>query len=883
MKGKYWWQVWQKRRKYLKKGKRSGKKFFNAKTIALLVIGFLLVGSLLAVGVLAWFARDLPRPGKVVRREGFATRIYDRHGRLLYDIYQQEKITPVSFEEIPLVLRQATIAIEDKDFYKHRGFSARGIGRALYNIIFRHRLEGGSTLTQQLVKNVLLSPRRTLGRKIKEFILALQIESKFSKDEILNMYLNEAPYGGTARGVEAAAELYFGKPVSEVNLVEAAILAGLPQAPTLYSPFGADPQAYIDRAKQVLRRMREDGYIDKEEEKKAVAKLTEVRFAARSSDFPAPHFVMYVKKLLAEEFGEALLEKGGLKITTSLDLDLQEKTEEIVSEEIEKVLKLNITNAGVVVLDPQTGEILAMVGSRDYNEPNFGKVNVTLALRQPGSAIKPVTYVTALKKGYTAAHLLMDTRTEFPGAAPDKPYVPVNYDGRYHGPLQMRFALGNSINITAVKMLAQVGLSNMLSTAYDMGITTLEPTKEHLSRWGLAVTLGGGEVRLLELAAAYSAFANGGLKVEPVAILKVEDKDGRVLKEFKPAKGRRVLSSGEAFIISDILSDNNARLITFSPHSYLNIPGHQVAVKTGTTNDMRDNWTIGWTPQAMVGVWVGNNDNSPMTKVASGVSGAAPIWHRVMVAALKGRPNVGFSKPDDVIEVEVDKVSGARAHDGFPSRKEYFIKGTEPQGEDKVHLKLKLCPGENKLAPPLDIERGNYEEKEFFRFHEEDPFMGEDGRNRWQEGIDAWVAKQDDPRYHPPTEYCHTDEVGVSFDSPHDHDTVENEFLVRVKTFSLKDISWVKIYADDQEKQTFSEPPYEVKLILSKGVHRLKAVLKDEEDHQAEAEITIGVEVPWDWAPTPTPSPTPSITPAPSATPSSSPSPENSLAPSPSS
>ncbi|PIS15381.1 penicillin-binding protein [Candidatus Shapirobacteria bacterium CG09_land_8_20_14_0_10_38_17] len=868
-----WFETW--RAKIIKMRRkrfnhRRIKKSFSFKKIVLVFLIFLFVCFLGTVVTFAWLARDLPQPGKVVRREGFATRIYDRNGQLLYDIYQQEKRTPVSLEQIPESLRQATIAVEDEEFYQHQGFSLRGIGRALYNIVFRRRLQGGSTLTQQLVKNVLLSPERTLSRKIREFILAIQIEAKFSKDEILEMYLNEAPYGGTARGVEAASELYFDKSASKLSLVEAAILAGFPQSPTAYSPFGADPEAYVGRAEHVLRQMSENGYITQEEEEKATKELSYIEFAPRSSDFSASHFVMYVKKLLVERFGEEMVEAGGLKVTTTLDLDLQEKAEEIVAQEIEKVINLNITNGGAVVLDPKTGEILAMVGSRDYNEPNFGKVNVTLALRQPGSAIKPVTYVAALKRGYTAAYLIMDTKTEFPGVSANKPYVPVNYDGKYHGPMQVRFALGNSINLAAVKMLAQVGLRNMLEVAYSMGLSTLEPTAENLSRLGLSVTLGGGEVRLLELVSAYSAFANGGFKIMPVAILKVENKEGEILEEFKPSQGKRVLTSGEAFIISDILADNNARLIAFGPNSALNIAGLKVAVKTGTTNDMRDNWTVGWTPQVMTGVWVGNNDNSEMKSVASGITGAAPIWRKIILAALEDKSKVGFSVPEDVVTAEVDEVSGARSHDGFPSRLEYFIKGTESQGEDRVHLKLKICKSEGKLASPLDITRGDYEEKEFFVFSEEDLFAGPDGENRWQKGIDEWVNSQGDSRYHSPTEYCSTaNEVGIQFEEPNDRDTVQNEFKVKVKPLVLGEVEWVKIYADDREKQTFNRPPYEVNLVLSDGPHKVKAKVHSQDGKEAEKEISIGVNVPWNWSPTPTPTPT--LTPTPGFSPSLSP------------
>ncbi|KKR76024.1 MAG: hypothetical protein UU21_C0020G0001, partial [Candidatus Levybacteria bacterium GW2011_GWA2_40_8] len=433
------------------------------------------------------------------------------------------------------------------------------------------------------MKNTLLSQQRAVSRKIKEFVLSVQIEKKYTKDEILQMYLNESPYGGTAWGVEAAAETYFGKKVSELNLVESAILAGLPQAPSTYSPFGVNTEAYKDRTKAVLRRMREDNYITKDQEKQALADLETVKFAAEGSDFKAPHFVMYVKQKLIDRYGERLVEQGGLKVTTTLDWQLQEKAQAIVTEEIAKVEDIHITNGATLVIDPQTGEILAMVGSKNYAAEDYdGKVNVTLSLRQPGSAIKPVTYVTAFRKGYSPATMIADVLTEFPGGANLPEYKPKNYDGKVHGPVQLRYALGSSLNIPAVKLLQLVGVKDMLTTAYQMGFTTLEPTTANVNRFGLSVTLGGGEIRLIDMVAAYSAFANLGFKVEPVSILKVEDAQGKILEENKPVAKQRVLSEEEAFLINDILADNKARLITFGANSLLNIVNRTVAVKTGT-------------------------------------------------------------------------------------------------------------------------------------------------------------------------------------------------------------------------------------------------------------------------------------------------------------
>jgi len=681
------------------------------------VLGLVVLGVVL----ISFLAFTLPSPDKVIRREGFSTKILDRNGKVLYDIFVDEKRTPVELSQVPEYLKQATVAIEDKNFYKHRGFDLTAYPRALFNIVFRGKLQGGSTLTQQLVKNVLLSPERTIIRKIKEFVLTLQIESRYGKDEILAMYLNEVPYGGTSWGVEAAAETYFGKKVKDLDLVESVILAGLPQRPSYYSPYSSNPNAYIGRAEQVLKRMREDGYITSEQEEAAREALDDVEFQPRGVNFKAPHFVQYVQDILVDRYGERVVEQGGLRVTTTLDLELQEAAQEIVSSEIERVRDLKIGNGAAVVLDSDTGEILVMVGSKDFSADDYdGQVNVALSLRQPGSAIKPITYVAGFRKGYTASTLLMDVPTVFPGGASDPEYKPENYDGKYRGPVQVRYALANSINVAAVKMLAMVGIRDTLLMAHDMGISSLEPTDQMMRRVGLSLTLGGGEVKLLELTGAYGAFMNGGYRIDPVAILKVEDRNGKVLEEAKPKHGKRVLSEGEAFLIADILSDNEARAEIFGTNSFLNIPGWDVAVKTGTTNDKRDNWAVGGNPHLVVGAWVGNNDNSPMGQVASGVSGATPIWRKIILKALAGKPKVGFERPDSVVEVMVDKVSGYREHDGFEARSEYFIRGTEP-GEDTVHLKLKVCKGEHGLATPSDIASGNYEEKEYFVFKEEDP------------------------------------------------------------------------------------------------------------------------------------------------------------------
>lgn len=811
---------------------------------------FGLVGLfVLGIVVFQIFALTLPSPDKIVRRDGFSTKILDRNGKLLYDIFVDERRTSVPLSDIPEYLKEATIAVEDKNFYKHQGFDPLAYARVVYNAIFRQKLQGGSTLTQQLVKNALLSNERTVIRKIKEFVITLQIERKYTKDQILALYLNEIPYGGTAWGAQAASETYFGKNVRDLNLVESAVLAGLPQRPSVYSPYSATPKAYIARAEHVLRRMREDGYITAQQEEETVKALPDVKFLPKGGDLKAPHFVQYVENILTERYGEKAVEQGGLKVTTTLDLDLQEKSQRIVSEEIEKVEKFHITNGAATVLNPETGEILAMVGSKNFLATDYdGQVNVVMSLRQPGSAIKPITYVTALKKGYTASTLLADTPTKFPGGANQPDYEPTNYDGKFRGPVQFRYALANSLNIPAVKVLALVGVKDTLQTAFDMGLTSLAPTDATLKRVGLSLTLGGGEVRLVELTGAYGAFMNGGHKVEPVAILKVEDRDGKVLEEVKPKKGAQVLSSEQAFLIANILSDNDARKETFGLNSLLSIPGRQVAVKTGTTNDKRDNWTIGGTPQVVVGVWVGNNDNSVMKQVASGVSGASPIWNKIIREALQGLPVVQFTQPEGIVTATVDAISGFRSHDNLPSRTEYFVKGTEPD-EDRVHVLIKVCKNEGKLATPSDIAANNYDNKEFIILKENDPTGGP--TNRWQEGIDTWIATQSDQiKYKPPTEYCsgiNSAPLNVEFNEPRDRTSnVNNSFKIVFTVDAIEDISEARLEIDGVTVKTYSKGPYEYDAALGNGKHELRAVAKDAKGRESDRKIQIGVNTSWE-------------------------------------
>lgn len=858
---------WKRRQKQLF-GTRRNK--LNVLAIVATVLFAGIAGCILIVGLLfAWYARDLPRPDKVKRTEGLSTQIFDRNGVNLYDIYEDENRIPVELKDIPQYLRDATIAIEDKSFYTHQGLSTAGILRAMVNIFVFRNFQGGSTLTQQLVKNALLTQERTLPRKIKEAILAIQIERKYTKDEILQMYLNETPYGGTAVGVESAAWHYFNKPVKDLNLVESAMIAGVAQAPSRYSPFTGGEGAYIWRTEQVLRRMREDGYITSTQEDEAKKQLPNLTFATGGEDLKAPHFVAFIRDQLAEKFGEKALTEGGLRVTTTLDWELQKKVQSTVSEEVTKVKYLKVTNGAAVVMDTDTGEILAMVGSRDYSATESGgyKFNVaTQGLRQPGSAIKPISYATAFKKGYTPATVLMDVETKYPSGEAGKPdYNPKNYDLKYRGPTQLRYALGNSINTIAVKITALIGVRDVLKTAYDMGISTLEPTDENLKKFGLSVTLGGGEVTLLDLTGAYGVFSQGGVKHEPVSILKVEDSKGKVLYEHKKTEGARVLSEDVSFLISDILSDNGARKAVFGDHSWLVIPGKTVAVKTGTTDDKRDNWTIGYTTHRAVGVWVGNNDNSPMNPaLASGVTGAAPIWNRIMKEVLAGAKDEPFKKPDGIVEAEIDALGGGLPVEGQPTRKEYFVKGTEPTSKSPIYQDVKISKHDSsKLANPVEINRGEYDLKTFIVIKEQDP-VSTDGKNRWQEGIDAWVAGQSDSRYHPPTDtYSEGDMISVRFKKPGDMERIDsNNIDIRVEAAGGESITKIELFVDGNKVRESGGKDMNDSIAVADGSHELKAVATDSKGNHAEHVIHVGIHQDYHTA-TSTPAPTPTHTPSP--------------------
>ncbi len=647
----------------------------------LAVILFLTGLILILTGIVVDLFKDLPRPDELIDRPPvLTTKLYDRNQKLLYKIYHEENRTLVPLEKVPDHMIKATLAIEDKNFFEHNGLSCRGIIRA-----FRHNIlkpeeppMGGSTITQQLIKNTLLTPEKTWRRKIREAFLSLWAEKKFSKDEILQMYFNQIPYGGTAYGAEEASQKYFDKHVWELEPAESALLAGLTRAPTDFSPFGSHPEKAKQRQNQVIKEMVKAGYIDNEEAEKIAN--TPLRFNLKEDEIKAPHFVFYVKDWLIEKFGQKMVEEGGLEVTTTLDLQTQNMAQAVVRDEVNKLSGLNVSNGASLIVQPEKGQILAMVGSKDYFDfKNDGNVNVTLRPRQPGSAIKPVNYAAALSKGYTAATILSDTPITYQ-LPNQEPYSPVNYDGQFHGRLSLRTALASSLNVPATKVLSSYGVDQMINMGQKLGISTWEDR----NRFGLALTLGGGEIKMIDIAQAYSVLANLGQKIDFSPVLEVADHQGEIIYQHpcldkKTCSGKEILNPGIAYILTDILADNQARTLAFGPDSLLNIPNQKVAVKTGTTNNMRDNWCIGYTPNILVAAWVGNNDNSSMSQVASGVTGATPIWRKTIDNLLTNSPNNSWQKPDNIVEQTICRTTGTLPCSGCPNiDQEYFLTGTEP-------------------------------------------------------------------------------------------------------------------------------------------------------------------------------------------------------------
>ncbi len=815
----------------------------------LLAVAAFFAISLLGLAFIAFIARDLPNPNSLTQRSiSQTTKIYDRTGEhVLYEIFGEENRTLVRLQEgfcgdgaeldldengIPLFAAQATIAAEDHSFCEHSGFDVKGFARAVFQNLIGNRV-GGSTLTQQLVKNAILSSEKTITRKAKELILSLELERRYTKDELLQIYLNEIPYGSTYYGIEAASQNYFNTSVNELTLAQAATLASLPKATTFYLN---NPDRLQARRDYVLGEMLDQGFITQEEHDAAILESTPVEVSLTNID--APHFVLYVKELLEETYGRSAVEQGGLKVITTLDYDMQVIAEEEVLKGVdENRERYGLTNSALVAIDPKTGQILSMVGSKDYFDDDIdGQVNVTTRLRQPGSSFKPIVYTKSFEMGYTPNTVLWDVETTFPTVTGN--YTPHNYDGGETGPIRVHDALQRSLNIPAVKMAYLVGVENALDFATSLGYTSFD---DH-SAFGLSLVLGGGEVKLLEHTNAYATFANEGVHYDTVPILRVEDNDGTVLEEWKEREGKKVVETNIARTISYVLSDNAARAPVFGASSYLQLGERPVAAKTGTTNDYIDGWLMGYTPSLAVGVWVGNNDNTPMNR-AGGSIGAGPIWSGFMTRVLQDKPIEYFTSP--VIEetgkavldgrvgsttVTVDRASGKLATEYTPDS--YREERTFAQYHSILHYIDRADP------------RGSVPE------HPEDDEM----YAPWEAAIQTWIAKKEQEtgvdivNQDPPTEeddlHVPKNFPSVRITNPDNNDDLDTRsFSISVSADAPRGVSRVEFYIDGQYLGSDTNSPWSLSTTIpssiSRGVHTLKTTAYDDIDNSGSDTVTI--------------------------------------------
>ncbi|MFH1711843.1 MAG: penicillin-binding protein [Patescibacteria group bacterium] len=823
--------------RFFKKFKKRG----LLKNLVLAAIALCLFGAIVFLGLFAWLSKDLPDPNSLQSREvAQSTKIYDRDGKhLLYEIAGDEKRTLVVIEEIPDYMQWATLVAEDRKFYEHGGIDYKGILRAaLFNVTTLDPTgQGASTITQQLVKNAILTTEQTYTRKIKEIILSMALERRFTKDEILQLYLNEIPYGSTNYGVESASQAYFSKHVQDLTLAEAATVAALPQAPTM---FLNDPEKLKVRRDWILNSLADLDYISESDRDAALAQDTPVNL--KLSGIDAPHFVLWVKEQLEETYGQRVVEQGGLKVTTSLDFEKQRIAEEAVANNKEARSESHgFNNSGLVALDPNTGEILAMVGSVDYFDDEIdGQVNVALRPLQPGSSFKPIIYSAGFEKGYTPNTILWDTVTSFPTAT--GPYTPKNYDLGERGPITVRKALQGSLNIPAVKMLYLVGVDQGIDFAERLGYTTFGDR----SNFGLAIVLGGGEVKLLDHVAAYATFASEGIYREPVAILKVEDANGKILEEHKDDGGKRVLEQNITRMMSNVLSDDGARAPFFGAGGLLTLPGRPVATKTGTTNDYNDGWTVGYTPSLVAGVWTGNTNGAAMSRGSGGSTVAAPIWNEFMRRALEGTPVEGFTAPkipstgksilDGAIPSErviIDSASGKLATDQTPER------FREEKNCGEYHSILYFVDRSNPLGdPPKNPSK--------------DPHY-----SAWEAGIASYLTKRNEnlKEDEVPMELCEIPEeeddvhtaankpmVGIL--SPSGSDEVGRSFSISLQVNARRSISRVEYLIDGNFAWMDTNPTGTFMTLpswVSEGSHTLTVTAYDDVDNQGSKEISIKV------------------------------------------
>ncbi|PIR04554.1 MAG: hypothetical protein COV59_00305 [Candidatus Magasanikbacteria bacterium CG11_big_fil_rev_8_21_14_0_20_39_34] len=829
-----------KRRPHMNKDKKKRLRHFIFWTCLYgCVFGFIFL-----VGFTFWVSRDLPDPDKLTQRKvAESTKIYDRTGEhLLYEIFSDQKRTLVDLEDIPQELVQGLIATEDTTFYEHRGVRPLSILRSMvYGVLGKGKVGGGaSTITQQLVKNAILTPEQTLTRKLKEIILSLRLEQKYTKDQILKIYFNEIPYGSTNYGIEAAAQSYFGKHVSDLTLDECATLAGIPKQPTRYLN---DLDLLRQRRDFVLLRMFEEGFITVEQ--KDTAQKQELHLKQRIDNITAPHFVLYVKEQLVQEFGEQMVDTGGLHVLTTLDYKMQKIAEQAVQEESDKLFEdANANNASLLAMDPKNGQVMALVGSRDFWSPEInGQFNVaTQGKRQPGSSFKPIIYTAAFEKGYTPQTNLWDVQTNF--AVSGKPYMPLNYDLKEHGQVTLQKALQGSLNIPAVKTMYLVGPKESIDFAKKLGYSTFEN-----GDYGLSLVLGGGEVKLVDHVAAYSSFANGGLRTNPVSILRVEDKDGKVLTEWKPKKMERIIEKETAATISNVLSNDGARAYAFGAGGVLTIPDVQVAAKTGTTNNYIDAWTIGYTPNLVSGVWVGNTDNTPMKRGYGGSKVAAPIWNHFMREALKELPTENFppmpefktDKPalrgseNGGVTLKVNKVTGNRATSSTPEH--LVVERTYVQG----HSILQYVDRADPLGPPP-----------------ENPNL-DPQYDIWEAAIADWVKRKQEE---DPTWEIRFEEPPAGFDDEYSlelipslqiiHPAVSSTLHSRIldtdiRVSAPRGVKHVGYQLDDQFLGYIPSHPFNLNTVLhgvEPGNHVLTIIVEDDIGNRLEQKVPFILDVP---------------------------------------
>lgn len=773
-----------------------------------------ILSGLTVLIAVAWYSKELPDPNRIIDRSiAQSTKIYDRTGeRLLYEIHGSEKRTIVPINQLPKYVINSTIALEDHDFYNHSGFSLWGMLRGVvWRGITGQSIQGGSTLTQQLVKNAILSGERTISRKLKELVLSYQIEKTYNKQEILQLYFNEIPYGSTAYGIEAAATTYFDKPAKDLTMAEAATLASLPKAPSRLSPFGSHKEELLARKNYCLDQMVKLNYITQSEADQA--KKQTLIFRNRPNQIEAPHFVFYVKELLGEKLGDTLVEQGGLKIITTLDYDLQKKAESIISEQaIKNAQNFNANNAALVSIDVPTGQVLAMVGSKDYYDDKInGQVNVATSNRQPGSSIKPFVYLTAFQRGLVPESVVYDVKTVFPSTIKD--YSPENYNGKEYGPVSLRQALAGSLNTPAVKTLYLAGLDNVLNNARAFGYTTLNDK----DRFGLSFVLGGAEVKLIEHVNAYAGLARDGQYLPSVAVLKVTDKDGKTLDEAQENKPQQVIDQKFVNMLTSIMTDNAARSFIFGSTNYLTLPDRPVAAKTGTTNSFRDAWTVGFTPQIATGVWVGNNDNTAMKKGADGSQVAAPIWRNFMQEAHRDKtvmefpistydiPNKPMLSGDYAnVSLKIDSSTGQLASASTP---EYLI--TEKNFR-QYHSILYYVDRADLLGPIPETKDPMYES--------------------WEKSVQEWVSKNNLLSDSLPTPgNDQTNSFDLNITNPGPSQTISTDaFGLQWQSSKQNEISILDVIIDGQKITSLTNNNQTVSLpeLLPNGAHVLTLVAK---------------------------------------------------------